>query len=113
MRVALFAGRPLWAAMMVWKLVSPSPGMLVWTSSTSGVGVEDRLGLDGLLQHRLRAGAGRRRELTWRIFSEPALMNWVGSWLTRVSEATNSTPDTATAPSAVQRERRTKVMTGV
>ena len=60
--VALLAGRPLWAAMMVWKLVSPSPGMLVWMSSTSVVGVEDRLGLDGPLQDGLRAGAARRRD---------------------------------------------------
>ena len=42
--------------------------------------------------------------VTWRIFSEPALMNWVGSWRTRASEATNSTPATATTPSAVQRD---------
>ena len=58
--VALLAGRPLWAAMIVWKLVSPSPGMVVWTSSTR-VGDRIVLGLGRLLEHRLGGRAGRRR----------------------------------------------------
>ncbi len=54
-------------------------------------------------------GRGRPRDvapvggatLTWRIFSEPALMNWVGRSGTRASEAKNRTPAPSTTPSAV------------
>ena len=62
MSVALFAGRPLSAAVTVPKLVSPSPGTLVWTCSHLGVGPEDRLGLDRPVQDGGRARAGRRRD---------------------------------------------------
>ena len=51
--------------------------------------------------------------VTIRVFSEPALMNWVGSSGASASEATNRTPASATTPSLVQRLRRTNRMTGV
>ena len=111
--VALLAGRPLWAAMMVWKLVSPSPGMLVWMSSTSSSAsriVSASMARSSTASELAPLGGAT---LTWRIFSEPALMNWVGNWLTRDSEAKNRTPANATTPRAVQRERRANVMSGM
>ena len=51
--------------------------------------------------------------ITCRIFSEPALMNWVGRSGTSASDATNRTPAPARTPDLVQRLRRAKVMTGV
>ena len=93
MIVAELAGWPWSAAMMVSKPVSPSPGTLVWTSLDGGLRDQDRLGLDRLFEHRLGAAPAGGTSFTCRIFSEPALMNCVGSWPTRVSDATNSTAE--------------------
>ena len=76
--VALLAGRPLSAAVIVPKLVSPSPGTLVWTCSTSGSArriVSASMALARTAAELVPAGGAT---VTWRSFSEPALMNWVG-----------------------------------
>ena len=54
---ALFAARPCCAARTVWKPVSPSPGTLVATSSTSGSASRISSASAALLQDLLRAGA--------------------------------------------------------
>ena len=88
---ALLAGRPLWAATMVWKPASPSPGMEVWTSTTFVVGDED-LPRPRCVRSRtaseLVPGGGAM--VTWRIFSEPALMNAVGRSGASADVTTNS-----------------------
>ena len=76
--VALLAGRPLSAAVTVPKLVSPSPGTLVWTCSTSGSArriVSASTALARTAAELVPAGGAI---VTCSSFSEPALMNWVG-----------------------------------
>ena len=114
MIVALFAGRPLCAATMVWKLVSPSPGMVVWTSSTSGSA--SRIASASMACSRTASDdvPDGGAMLTWRIFSEPALMNWVGRQRDeRQRGDEQDAGDRRRRPSLVQRERRANVMVGV
>ena len=111
--VALLAGRPLCAAMIVWKLVSPSPGMLVWTSSTSGSAMTISSAAIATSRTDSDEAPVGGAMLTWTSFSPPGSMNWVGSSGTSASEAKNRTPARATMPSAVQRVFRTNVMIGV
>ena len=109
---ALLAGRPLEAAMMVWKPASPSPGMLVWTSST--LGSVSRMVSASVARSSTAcddAPAGGAT-VTARIFSEPALMNCVGRSGTISDVAKNSATDTPTTPSFVQRLRRANVIAG-
>jgi hypothetical protein len=51
--------------------------------------------------------------VTWRIFSEPALMNAVGRSGARMPVTTNSASEMPTVPHFVQRLRRTPVIVGV
>ena len=51
--------------------------------------------------------------VTIRVFSDPALMNWVGSSGASAAEAKKSTAANATTASLVSRPRRTNVMIGV
>ena len=110
---ALFAGRPLDAAMIVWKPASPSPGMLVWTSST--LGSVSRMVSAWIARSRTasdEAPAGGAT-VTARIFSDPALMNWVGRSGAISAVAKNRAMDTPTTPSFVQRLRNAHVIAGV
>src|SRR6185437_13492322 len=50
--------------------------------------------------------------VTWTIFSEPELMNAVGSWLMRAVEAKKSTAAARTVPIFVQRLFRTHRIAG-
>ncbi len=111
--VALLDGRPPWAATIVWKLVSPSPGMLVWMSSTSLSARRITSALMASSRTTSDVVPDGGAMLTWRIFSEPALMNWVGRSGASDSDATKRTAATTRTPSALQRERRTPRMIGV
>ena len=110
---ALFAGRPLWAATMVWNPASPSPGMDDWTSTTFGSAM--RICSASLVCSRtacvLVPGGGAT--VTWRIFSEPALMNAVGRSGASALVTTNSTRAARTTPPSVQRLRSTPLIVGV
>ena len=65
------------------------------------------------LEDHLEVAPGGGATLTWRIFSDPALMNWVGSDPASESDPTNITAATTRTPNAVQRDRRTVLMIGV
>ncbi len=111
--VALLAGRPLSAAVTVPKLVSPSPGTLVWTTSTSGSA--SRISSASIARSRtaselVPAGGAT---VTARIFSEPALMNWVGRSGTMAIEMAKSAVAPATMPHLVARLRRASLIVGV
>jgi hypothetical protein len=111
--VALLAGRPLWADRTVWKLVSPSPGIVVWMSSTGSYCPTIASASMARSRTASEVAPVGGAMLTARIFSEPALMNWVGSSGTIASEATNIAPARPTTASLVQRPRRTNRMVGV
>jgi hypothetical protein len=51
--------------------------------------------------------------LTWRIFSEPALMNWVGRSGAMRPVSMNRAIDTPSTPSLVTRLRSAQVIVGV
>ena len=106
---ALLAGRPLEAAMIVWKPASPSPGMLVWTSSTLGSVsriVSASVARSSTACDEAPAGGAT---VTARIFSEPALMNCVGRSGTisagREEQRDGGADDAELRPAAAQRER--------
>ena len=110
---ALFAGRPLCAATMVWKPASPSPGIDDWTSTTPSV--EVRISSAWMVRSStaselVPAGGAT---VTARIFSEPALMNVVGNSGARTPVTRNSVMATASVPHFVQRLRSTPLMLGV
>ncbi len=111
--VALLAARPWRADWKTCELVSPSAGMLVWTSSTSGSA--RRIVSAWMVRARTAAELAPvgGETVTTSVFSEPALMNWVGSSGARASDAKNRTPATTTTPSLVARPRRTNRMIGV
>ena len=93
---ALFAGRPLCAATIVWKPASPSPGIDDWTSSTSSMPI--RICSASIVRSstasELVPGGGAM--VTDRIFSEPALMNAVGRSGASAAVTTNRPSATAT-----------------
>ena len=84
-------GRPNWAARIVWKPASPSPGRLVATSSTSGSArrISSACSARSSTCSELAPLGGAI--VTWTIFSEPESMNAVGSSGTRPVDATNRT----------------------
>ncbi len=113
MRLALFAGRPLSADVTVPKLVSPSPGTLAWTCCT--LGSARRIASAATARSRTAAElvpAGGATVI-WRSFSEPALMNWVGSSGAIAIEPANRTVATARIPHLVFRLRRARLIVGV
>ena len=113
MSVALLAGRPLSAAVTVPKLVSPSPGTLVWTVSTSGSArriVSASIARSRTASELVPAGGAT---VIWRIFSEPALMNCVGRSGTIAIETTKRAVAPAMMPHFVVRLRRASWIVGV
>src|SRR3954471_2244598 len=111
--VALFAARPWSADWKTCELVSPSAGMLVWTSSTSGSA--SRIVSAWIVRLRTAAEVAPvgGETVTIRVASDPALMNCVGRSGARAADAKNRIAATATTPSFVARPRRTKVIAGV
>ena len=99
--------------MIVWKLVSPSPGMLVWTSSTVSISIRISSASVAFSSTASEVAPAGGMTTTCRIFSDPALMNCVGRSGTRASDATNRTPAPARTPHLVMRLRREKVIAGV
>ena len=111
--VALLAARPWRADWKTCELVSPSAGMLVWTSSTSGSA--SRIVSAWIVRSRTAAEVAPvgGETVTISVASEPALMNWVGRSGARAAEAKNRMAATATTPSFVARPRRANRMAGV
>ncbi len=111
--VALLAARPWRADWKTCELVSPSAGMLVWTSSTSGSA--SRIVSAWMVRSRTAAEVAPvgGETVTMSVASEPALMNWVGRSGARAAEAKNRRAATATTPSLVARPRRANLMVGV
>ena len=111
--VALLAGRPRKADWRTCELVSPSAGMLVWTSSTAG---SARMTFSAsIVFARTPADVAPvgGATVTISVFSEPALMNWVGRSGASAAEATNSRVAPATIPIFVARPRSANWMSGV
>ena len=89
--VALLAARPWRADWKTCELVSPSAGMLVWTSSTAGSAsriVSAWMVFSRTADELAPVGGAM---VTIRVFSDPALMNWVGSSGASAAEAKKST----------------------
>ena len=111
--VALLAGRPLWAATMVWKLESVPPGIVVWTCSTLSSArriVSASMARSRTASELVPAGGAT---VTWTVFSPPALMNVVGSWVMSEPVTRNRTMAAPTTPSLVQRLRSAPLIAGV
>ena len=109
---ALFAAWPCCAARTVWKPVSPSPGTVVATSSTSGSAIRISSAFAACSSTCSEPAPIGGATVTWAIFSEPESMNDVGRSGTSASDATNSAAATTTVPTLVHRLRRTNLIAG-
>ncbi len=98
---------------MVWKPASPSPGMELWTRITSSCPVRMTSASFVTSSTACVLVPGGGAMVTWRIFSEPALMNAVGRSGARALVRTNRTSEAATMPTSVQRLRSANLMVGV
>jgi hypothetical protein len=87
--------------------------MLVWTSTT--LGSPSRMVSASTARSRTASDEvpGGGATVTARIFSEPALMNWVGRRGAIRPVSRNSATDTPTTPSLVQRLLSAHLMDGV
>ncbi len=110
---ALFAGRPLIAATTVWNPASPSPGIEVWTSRTLGSCWSFCSALMAWSRTACDEAPAGGAMVTWRSFSDPALMNAVGRSGARTAVSRNSPVAMPTTPSLVLRLRSAAVIAGV
>jgi hypothetical protein len=87
--------------------------MLVWTSSTSWSARRIVSTSIDLARTDAEFAPVGGETVTTSVFSEPALMNWVGRSGASAADAKNRTPASATTPSFVARPRSTNRMVGV
>ncbi len=114
--MAVLGGWPWNDAMSVWNEVSPSPGTLEATTSISGkVCLSSRIASALTVWSRTACDDAPWGGITAtaRIFSDPALMNWVGSCETSESEARNRTAAMPRTAQRLTRLRRARLTSGV
>ena len=77
--MALLAAMPLWADWKTWKLVSPSPGTVVCTSTTSGSARRmSSASIDFSRTAAELAPVGGAMVMAQDLLRALVLMNWVG-----------------------------------
>src|SRR6476646_3649167 len=103
---------PNWAARIVWKPTSLSPGRVVATSLTSGSAMTIASACFARSRTCFEVAPLGGTTATWAIFSDPELMNAVGSLDTSAREATNSTAAARTVPTFVRRLLSTQRIAG-